>query len=338
MEKYQSTKEDYLAFYKLFYKKELQKRLLQIILISIMIGIIMGGFTGGESFNWIVSLIGCLMIVLIMIVFLLVIPYCKSIKGIKNIKYNEILVEVADDGLSFEKETGKDFWRWESFVSVEINKECMFFFLVNHSFILIPKRAFSSENEMINTFGFIQGKIKSKQTQQNKTILPAQKPPYKLGFLCLIPLIGAIVGIILLIQGLAKYKDKKLSIIGISGILFTVILYSSLFYFGFENNSGFTEISQSKLNALVEKVEFYKIQHGQYPDSLPQLLENDPFTFIHDPIPANFQKKSPYYNYWKIGDKYTLFSSGEDGIANTKDDLYPQIDIDSTKIGLIKPK
>ncbi len=48
-------------------------------------------------------------------------------------------------------------------------------------------------------------------------------------------------------------------------------------------------------------------------------------------------KGEVFYNYEKIGDKYSLFSSGQDGIPNTKDDLFPQVTItDSSKIGLIK--
>jgi hypothetical protein len=48
-------------------------------------------------------------------------------------------------------------------------------------------------------------------------------------------------------------------------------------------------------------------------------------------------KGNTYYNYQKIGDKYLLFSSGQDGIPNTKDDLFPQITItDNSKIGLIQ--
>ena len=48
-------------------------------------------------------------------------------------------------------------------------------------------------------------------------------------------------------------------------------------------------------------------------------------------------KGNPYYNYEKVGDKYILYSSGQDGIPETKDDLYPQITInDSSNIGLIK--
>jgi hypothetical protein len=170
----------------------------------------------------------------------------------------------------------------------------------------------------------------------------SSKPPYLLGLLCLIPLVGAFVGLGLLLYGLVKYKDKWLTIIGAFGILFTVGIYSFLFYYmknGDLSKKGFSEISQTQLNSLVKNIEFYKIQHGQYPDSLQELLTDDKLATINDPIQTVQLRKNSFYNYKKIGDKYSLFSSGQDGKPNTKDDLFPQITIaDSSKIGLIKLK
>src|SRR3569833_2094484 len=125
------------------------------------------------------------------------------------------------------------------------------------------------------------------------------KPPYLLGLLCLIPLIGAFVGLGLLLYGLIKYKDKWLSIIGAAGILFTVFVYGSLFYAMKHSplfKQGFTQISQMQLNSLPKDIEFYKLLHGQYPDSLPQLLEDDKLASINDPIKWG---RSPY-NYERI--------------------------------------
>ena len=43
------------------------------------------------------------------------------------------------------------------------------------------------------------------------------------------------------------------------------------------------------------------------------------------------------FEYKKIGNKYTLFSVGIDGIPNTADDIYPNIfDSDSSKFGFMK--
>ena len=175
---------------------------------------------------------------------------------------------------------------------------------------------------------------------QTATLPKKSKPPYLLGLLCIIPLVGAFVGLGLLLYGLLKYKDKWLSIIGVAGILFTVFVYSSLFY-AMKNSSifkkGFADISQMQLNSLTKNIEFYKLQHGQYPDSLQQLLDDDKLAPITDAIQLNQRRENLKYNYQKVGDKYLLFSSGQDGIPNTSDDLFPQIAVsDSTKIGLIK--
>ena len=172
------------------------------------------------------------------------------------------------------------------------------------------------------------------------TIQHKSKPPYLLGLLCLIPLVGAFVGLGLLLYGLLKYKDKWLSIIGATGIVWTIIVYSTLFYAGTHASvfkKGFEDISQMQLNSLVKNIEFYKLVHGQYPDSLQQLLVDDKLAPINDAVQGMNIKENSYYNYQKTGNKYLLFSSGQDGIPNTKDDLFPQITItDSSKIGLIK--
>lgn len=167
-----------------------------------------------------------------------------------------------------------------------------------------------------------------------------QKPPYLLGLLCLIPLVGAFVGVGLLLLGLFKYKDKWLSIIGAAGILFTVAVYSTLIYAGKNSplfTKGFENISQMQLNSLLKNIEFHKLLHGQYPDSLQELLADDQLAPINDAAQGMNISGVVYYNYKKVGDKYMLFSSGQDGIPNTGDDLFPQVVItDSSKIGLIK--
>jgi len=172
------------------------------------------------------------------------------------------------------------------------------------------------------------------------TIQHKSKPPYLLGLLCLIPLVGAFVGVGLLFYGLLKYKDKWLSIIGASGIAWTIIVYSTLFYTGTHSpifKKGFEDISQMQLNSLIKNIEFYKLVHGHYPDNLQQLLEDDKLTPIYDAAQGMNTKENSYYNYQKSGDRYLLFSSGQDGIPNTKDDLFPQVTItDSSKIGLIR--
>jgi len=164
---------------------------------------------------------------------------------------------------------------------------------------------------------------------------PKDKPPYLFGLLCLIPLIGAFVGIAILLYGIIKYKDKWFILIGIFGIIFTVFVYGSLFYMSKHTGvfkKGVDEMSMNNMNALVRDVEFYKLQIGEYPDSLQEIENMDIFKKIYDPTQTD--KKNDTYNYKKMGNYYTIFSSGEDGIPYTKDDIYPDIVVlDTSKIG-----
>ena len=175
-----------------------------------------------------------------------------------------------------------------------------------------------------------------------KILMSNKNPPYKLGLLCLIPLIGAFVGIGLIINGVFKYKNKWLVIIGLGGILFTVAAYSFLFYElrnGKESAKSFADIAQKQLNGLVQNIEFYKLEKGEYPDSLDQLQPKDMATNINDPLLVRKMdnKIDTKFHYQKIDSGYTLFSIGIDGIPKTSDDIYPNIsNSGKPKIGLIK--
>lgn len=154
--------------------------------------------------------------------------------------------------------------------------------------------------------------------------------PYLLGLLGLIPLVGAFVGIGLILYGILKYKDKWLVVIGIGCIVFTIITYSSLLAL-FKTNTvreGFAGISQNGLNSLCRNIEFYKIEHGSYPDSLAQLQPDHAFAPVNDAV-AVWGTPNSFYNYRNLGEKYLVFSSGIDGIPNTADDIYPTIRSDT---------
>lgn len=165
---------------------------------------------------------------------------------------------------------------------------------------------------------------------------------YSRGWLGLIPLIGGFVGIGLILLGILRYKDRKLVIIGISALAFTVLVYGSLIYY-FKYSEQFRKdysiFSQPQMNSLIKSIEFYKTMNGAYPDSLEQIVATDKLIMINDPILAGepaINKRMFYYK--KIGTKYTLFSSGIDRVPYTKDDIFPSpAFFDSTKTGLIQP-
>jgi hypothetical protein len=82
--------------------------------------------------------------------------------------------------------------------------------------------------------------------------------------------------------------------------------------------------ARESLSNLAKELEFYKYENGAYPDSLQQLERGGHLVFISDPTQPTF-KKPIYFQYQDLGDHYTLFSVGPDGIPHTSDDIYPVI-------------
>ncbi len=56
------------------------------------------------------------------------------------------------------------------------------------------------------------------------------RPPYLLGILCFIPVVGVLIGITLIFLGIFHYKNKFLVALGVIGILFTVALFIVAFH------------------------------------------------------------------------------------------------------------
>ena len=165
------------------------------------------------------------------------------------------------------------------------------------------------------------------------------KVHYWWGLLGLIPLLGAIVGAVLILLGIFRFSNKTLVYIGSACILFTVAIYSYLFNVskGDEVATGFATIAQMQVNSLVKDIEFYKIQHGVYPNKIENLQDNDKLVSIIDPILLNYSTEGNLnYHYEKVGERYKLYSVGVDRIENTADDIYPTLsNSDSTRIGFI---
>ena len=171
--------------------------------------------------------------------------------------------------------------------------------------------------------------------------------PYVLGGVSFIPLIGIIFGIIAIIWGLATKKlgGKKLAIIGACGIAFSIILYGSLFYFGAVQRGGVydelrSQLSKTTITSLVQAIEFYKTQNGQYPESLETLRKSLPensLVFVFDPTHVQMGGEPRYYHYeLKDEDHYYLLGIGPDEKPYTSDDVLPNIEIKKNSgIGLL---
>lgn len=233
-------------------------------------------------------------------------------------------------------------WDWGNIIDIKSNLEFIWLILDNKKYILIPQRAFSSDNEMQYFLGAIQDSINKyhRINQSSKKIVQTgqNSPPYILGIICLIPLIGALAGVLFIILGVSKYKDKWFTLIGVFGIAFTISVYSWLTYMDGHSlmiKNGFKSMDETELNNLVINIEYYKIQHGEYPDSLQQLTVGNSTILIYDPIQEGNNRANTLFYYKRDSTKYELFSCGEDGKPHTKDDIYPEVtESQVKKIGL----
>jgi hypothetical protein len=171
--------------------------------------------------------------------------------------------------------------------------------------------------------------------------------PFVLGGASFIPGIGIIFGITAIIWGLITNKlgGKKLAIIGSCGIAFSIILYGALFYFGTVQRGGVydelrVQLAKTTITSLVQAIEFYKTQNGQYPDSLETLqktLPENTLVFVTDPTDVQFTEKPRNFHY-KLKDEshYYLLGVGLDETPYTSDDLLPDIKVnDNNGVGLI---
>lgn len=172
---------------------------------------------------------------------------------------------------------------------------------------------------------------------------PQEQPlgcfPYVIGGVSFIPLLGVPLGIIVVIWGIVKRKSGglKLAALGACGILFTFILYGTLFYKGFVEEGGVYDdlkgqMAQTQLNDLIKSIEFFKIENGRYPHHLTELLPKEEntqsFTFIHEPfVRFGDDMKNRTFSYGTLneGQQYYLFSAGSDQVPNTADDIFPVV-------------
>jgi len=341
---YSLSKKDYFEAGKLYLKDALQMRSWVLILLSVLFIFTLSGDTK-EWWRFLSAVIISPVIAFAILYWLpLLVSWIRLSKALANDKsgLERKKVTITDEGLLIDTESKTTSRKWESFVSAQPNDKFINLILADKKYLPIPKTAFPSESEAINFLGLVQSKIIKIRGGINFQINSAKsKPPYLIGLICIIPLIGAFVGFGLLMYGIFKYKDKWLTIIGACGIAWTVLVYSTSLYqleYGIQSQKGFAQISQMQINKLMKDIEFYKLKYGTYPDSLEQISKEDQMAWINDPLQSlKFNKKGGKFNYQKVGDHYYLFSSGIDGIPNTKDDIYPQVaPSDSAKFGLIR--
>ncbi len=179
--------------------------------------------------------------------------------------------------------------------------------------------------------------------EQTPPSVPAKQrlgcAPYAIGGTSFIPLLGVPLGVVAIVWGLVKLKHGgwKVILLGVMGITFTIALYSTLFYQGFVKRGGMFDdlrgqMAEQMLASVVKEIEFYKVQHGAYPQSLKDIEPKGKpqgFVSIYDPSQMRLGDKDPtlfHYELVNNGSNYYLFSVGADGKPFTKDDVYPVLD------------
>lgn len=137
---------------------------------------------------------------------------------------------------------------------------------------LIDVRENIDKEDYPERFNEINKLIAEQLLDGNQTMFKSPKPTgcleYAIGGLSFIPLVGVLFGIIAILWGF-KANNSKLKYAGTAGILFTVILYGSLGYFGFVQEDGAYDelrasLAKTQLTGAVQAIEFYKVQNGHY--------------------------------------------------------------------------
>lgn len=331
------TEQDHTDFYKDYgLKRNAIAKALIMLLIDLLVCVCLNAL--------LLRLI--IVIAILLFPFFFVIPYFISRSKFKR-AYNYDASPVATRiykpfaiGIEISQRGSEGFLRYEHIRKVGKAGRYIYLILSDGKYFLLPDWCFSSYEEIDHFLKLVRSGMATAKGVTPKAPLTF-KPVHLVGILCLVPLLGAFAGIVLIILGLTHYKDRVFIVMGAIGVAITVSIYGSLIFFTMNSGAvknGFAELTQTEVNDLVKTIEFFKVQNGQYPDSLQQLdIKGGSFVSIYDTMnDLKPGSKAAPYQYHKLGKKYLLFSVGVDGKPNTKDDIYPNLMVaDTSKVGFI---
>jgi len=341
---FRTTKADYHAFYTYyFFRRNVGWRILVLVVGSLWIG----DFRSSDQPFYIGTYLLHALIAAVVISLLYVVPYGAAVLRLirqtkaTGVTERSFIITLNPDGFSVLSPGAEaKFWRWESVRTADSGGGYVFISLFHRMLYLVPRHFFLSENDADNFTGFIRNGIeKVRGDSERSRNLRARRLRWW-GLVGFVPNFGVIAGLILIFKGIFQFRDRWLVVIGGADILFTVVFWFAITRW--EMNSGaftdlWTKMSQDQLNSLFRDIEFYKFQHGVYPDSLPQVAGLHGNVWINDPFQNHRgEKRALNYFYEKVGNKYWLFSVGPDHQPFTKDDIFPQLEpADTAKFGLL---
>lgn len=147
-------------------------------------------------------------------------------------------------------------------------------------------------------------------------------------WLFLIPFAGLFFAFYYLIRGIVNFSMDDFTA-GFIGLVFGVLVALSIDKF-ISNTTLFKEkenvIAKELLSDLVRNLEAYKNENGAYPVALQYLTYFNAHAPIKDPISRSGDRYRNQFNYILRDSIYVVFSSGQDRVPFTSDDLFPEID------------
>lgn len=232
---YQNSEKDYLDFTRMHQKKRLSKILFPLAVAALITGMSLTGDSPGPLRLALVSLLS-------FSVLCGVCYYVPVFRASRKLKQSILSqpsfldrkkIRLQQDGLFFESVSKQLFLSWKEIIQVRSVDVYLYLLLSSQSFILVPAKAFVSETDFISFKASIQrGLVWGTTDPTQRWVEVRPKPPYLMGLLCLIPLIGAFFGLSFIISGISKYRDRWFTLIGIFGVLYTIAVYTSLYQFG----------------------------------------------------------------------------------------------------------
>jgi hypothetical protein len=173
--------------------------------------------------------------------------------------------------------------------------------------------------------------------------LKREHPPHKIAiliFLCAIPVLGGIIGLILSILGIVQ-KNRTYLITGVGGILVTTTLVLVLNY-QTTHRGSFDKtriiVAKQTLSKMLSALELFKLNYSEYPENLNDLRKIDNTIMYTDPLQQVHPKVDQNYFYKRVDSGYYLFSRGFDAKPFTSDDLLPDLSgMNPKKLGLRIP-
>ena len=183
---------------------------------------------------------------------------------------------------------------------------------------------------------------------------PANPPPkpvgmgaYLLAALAFVPGLGVFLGLPSIGWGLLA-RDRggiRIALIAAAGVALNILGYAVLFSRLSHADGPFqelkTRLAHDHLRQATLELEYWRTQHGQYPESLAQLIarpEDVRLAPLYDHTVALTDDGAPFFYYRLTDDRghYWLRALGPDEKPFTADDIIPELsDSERAKTGLL---